>query len=256
MIHNFSTRLVKKKQLTTNIFLFHFQLIEPKTIDFKAGQYLMLKINDQWRLYSICSPDFIKDSFELVVEIVERGLGSTYLNNLKTGSYVNFQGPAGVFTIKRDDRDKIFLATGTGIAPIRSMITSNFQFPISKQVSNFQSPITKHFLFWGLRTRNDVCFFDEFKKFSGENQNFKFQICLSREKDFVGLDNHYFILGHINDGLLDFFNTRMSELRITNYELLNGYDYYICGGRDVVISMVEFLQKQGIRKENIFFEKF
>lgn len=247
MLQNFTTKLGEKTQLTSNVWKFKFSLVDPKTIDFKAGQYLILKIKDQCRLYSICSPDFIKDYFELVVEIVPGGLGSTYLDNLKVGDSVNFQGPAGLFTIKNSNLNKIFLATGTGIAPTRNMIYSN----IKHQTSNI-----KYYLFWGLKTRNDVCFFDELKKLAQENVNFQFKICLSREKDLVGLDSRYFMLGHINDGLMRSFEVILGSDPLKGPTLLNSYQYYICGGRDMVSSMVTFLQEQGIKKENIFFEKF
>jgi len=243
MLQSIVVKLSEKKQLTSNVFLFHFQLIDSKEINFKAGQYLMLKINNQCRLYSICSPDFNKESFELVVEIISGGLGSSYFNNLKVGDQVNFQGPAGMFTLRQTNKPKIFLATGTGIAPIRSMILS--------QKSKVKSQ--KYYLFWGLKTRQDVYFLDELKQLDNETmEQFKFHICLSREENLEGLDKRYFMLGHINDDLLAF----LSQLRITNYELLNDLEYYVCGGRDMVSSMVNFLKQQGINKENIFFEKF
>jgi Na+-transporting NADH:ubiquinone oxidoreductase subunit F len=246
MFQNYITELSEKKQLTANVFLFHFQLIDLKTIDFKAGQYLMLKINGQCRLYSICSPDYIKDSFELVVEMVPGGLGSTYFDNLKVGDRVDFQGPAGCFTLKATSRDKIFLATGTGIAPIKSMI-------YEVQSSKFK---VQSYLFWGLKTRQDVYFLEELKQLSNETmEQFKFYICLSREKDLAGLDPHYFMSGHINDGLQQLMSN-FPALPAGRQFPISNFEYYICGSREVVSSMVEFLQKQKIAKENIFFEKF
>jgi len=266
MLSNFRTQLIKKEQLISNVFLFRFHLVEPPEINFKAGQYLLLKIKDQSRLYSICSPDFIKNYFELVVEMVPGGLGSTYLSNLKIGEVVNFQGPAGLFVLRETNKPKIFLATGTGIAPIRAMIISkilpaqagknqkskrHIKNQKNNNTPNNQLLITNnYYLFWGLRTRNDVYFFEEFKKLSEENSNFQFKICLSRERELIGLDDHYFILGHINDGLLQQFNN------LTIKQSKNNFDYYLCGDRKMIVSMTEFLQKQGVEKENIFFEKF
>ncbi len=250
MLNAYKTILTEKTSLTANVFLFRFQLLEPKEINFKSGQYLILKIEDQPRLYSICSSNSIKEYFELVVEIVTGGLGSTYLNNLKVGDSVNFQGPAGMFTLKENNKPKIFLATGTGIAPTKSMITS--------QKSKVKSQ--KSYLFWGLKTRKDVYFFDELKKLAQENVNFQFKICLSREKDLAGLDSRYFMLGHVTNG---FESVMVSHSQLKQQKLaqpiltdLTDCDYYLCGGRDMVSSMVTFLQEKGTKKENIFFEKF
>lgn len=241
MLENYTAQLTKKTRLASNVYLFHFQLIKPKTINFKPGQYLMVKVNDQSRLYSICSSNFIKDGFHLVIEIIKGGLASTYFENLKIGERVFFQGPAGVFTLKDNDRDKIFLATGTGIAPIKSMIISSLQSQKRKE---------KYFLFWGLKKREDVYFFDRFKKLKQENPNFVFKICLSREKDLRGLAADYFLLGHINDGLRQLWDN------LTKKKNKNNFDYYLCGSRQMVPSTASFLQEQGIGKENIFLERF
>lgn len=258
MLDVYKTYLTKKSRLTANVFLFRFQLLEPKQINFKAGQYLILKINNQSRLYSICSPDFIKDSFELIVEIISGGLGSTYLSNLERGEEVNFQGPAGMFTLRQNNKPKIFLATGTGIAPIRSMISSRFKI----QGSRLKFKSQNFYLFWGVKTRQDVYFLDELKQLSNKTAGqFKFLICLSREKNLVGLDRRHFILGHINDGLLQQFYPKSDKIgfgrnNLTMRQFNNDFDYYVCGSRQVVSSMVAFLQDWGIDKKNIFFEKF
>ena len=132
----------KKTQLNSNTYLYNFDLLEPKEIIFKPGQYVMLKVpsgkGPVSRLYSIASPDTAKNSFDLIIEIVPGGLASNYLFSLGEKSEVIFQGPAGMFGLKKNERDKIFMVTGTGIAPIRSILISN----IKNQ---------KYYLFWGLK---------------------------------------------------------------------------------------------------------
>lgn len=240
MINKYNARLIEKKQLTKDVFWFKFALKEPEVLNFKAGQYLIFEtLDNQSRLYSISSSDYIKNNFELVIQVVQNGAASNYFANLKTGKIVSFQGPAGIFNLQTENRHKIFLATGTGIAPIRSMILSLLNPKLL--ITNYELPIIR--LFWGLKTRDDVYFFDEFKKFSADNQNFNFKICLSREKKLERLDDKYFMLGHINDELL--------KLKVKNQ-----FEYYVCGSRHIVSSIVDFLKEQGIFKENIFFEKF
>src|SRR3972149_8574318 len=145
MLLTYKTILTKKTQLNSNTYLYHFDLLEPKEIIFKPGQYVMLKVpSDKGplsRLYSIASSNTIKDSFELIIGIIPGGLASNYLFSLKENTEIIFQGPAGVFSIKENDRGKIFLITGTGIAPIRSMIISNFKFLISKKIPNSKCQI-------------------------------------------------------------------------------------------------------------------
>ncbi|MFH0979808.1 MAG: FAD-dependent oxidoreductase [Candidatus Roizmanbacteria bacterium] len=229
MLLTYKTVLTKKKLLVGNIFLFTFKLIDPPEINFIPGQYLILKVNEKSRLYSIASPNTIKNRLEFIIEIIPKGMASNYLMNLKENDEVSFQGPAGQFTLRENNKQKIFLVTGTGIAPVRSML-KNFQFPIF----NFQ-------LFWGLKTYKDVYFLDELKEFN-------LKICLSREQNFdmiPELDRKYFDLGHVDKCIEKLFINGLTDC-----------EYYLCGRREVVDSLKNFLIFKNIPQENIIFEKF
>jgi len=238
MLLTYKTLLTKKVQLNSDTFLYHFDLLEPKEIIFKPGQYIMLKVPSEKglvsRLYSIASRNIVKNSFELIVEIVPGGLASNYLFSLSEKTEVVFQGPAGMFGLKENDRSKIFLVTGTGIAPIRSMLNSKFE---------TQNP--KYFLFWGQKNYKDVYLFDELKQFN-------LKICLSREQNFEMIpeaDKRFFELGHVDSCFEKQFN--FEEIKQQN-----NFDFYLCGGRLVVESLKQFLLSKNIPQENIIFEKF
>jgi len=237
MLTTFKVRLSKKTQLTPSVFLFHFQLIDPQEINFLAGQYLILSVpqpsgNFIKRLYSIASAPTEKNSLELVVEVVNDGAGTTYLKNLNINDEVIFQGPAGAFTLKENDKNKIFLATGTGIAPTRSMIRS--------QISDLRFKI---FLYWGLKYFRDIYLFEELKNYALRITNFNFKICLSREENLDMIkdeDKKYFSLGHID-----------SQCPKTK-----DADYYLCGSPQIVESLQKCILQNGTPQENIFSEKF
>lgn len=253
MINIFKASLTEKKQLTADVFLFSFDLINPDKIEFEAGQYLILKVNNQPRLYSIFSSEENKKSMQLLVKIIPDGVASTYLTNLKSGDQVEFQGPAGAFKLQQNRRDKIFLATFTGLAPLYSMITSCL-----KMEKKLTQP--KLYLFWGLRHFSDICLLDELKQLSINNQQFKFFICLSRETDLSKIKDEnkkYFKLGRIND-VWQKFNSQLIKQcsNVTMKQFINNFDYYLCASRDVVESLKQYLIEKGIAKENIFSEKF
>src|SRR3989338_4572013 len=107
------------------------------------------------RLYSILTPPTEKEHFDIVVEIFPTGLASQYLLQLKEDEEVIFQGPAGVFILKENDRPKIFLATGTGIVPMMSILQTNCQKLGAK---------CNMTLFWGLPTHKDLYLFNELKQ--------------------------------------------------------------------------------------------
>lgn len=233
MLQLFKTKLSKKTKLTSNVFLFHFDILGNKKLNFKAGQYVILKIKDKTRLYSIVSSQDKKDSFELIVEIIPNGVGSIYFRNLKVGDISEFQAPAGVFTLRKNNENTIFLATGTGIVPIRSILRS----------INYSKKI---YLFWGLKKLKDIYLFNEFKKIQKENKNFHFKICVSREKDLLKIDDEnkkYFSIGRVSRQLNKLNN-------------LNNFCFYLCGSVIIVESLKQELIKKGINENNIVLEKF
>jgi ferredoxin-NADP reductase len=243
MLILYQTQLTKKINLASNVYLFEFSLIEPKEISFLAGQYLILLVPSKGetisRLYSIASPPWQKNSFELVVELIEGGVGSTYLKNLKIGDKALFKGPAGMFTLKETSKNKVFFATGTGIAPIRSMIMESQKLEVKSQ----------KFLFWGLRKKEDVYFLDEFKKIKEKDKNFEFKICLSKETSLSKVESDFFSLGHVD---YVFEKELFPKIKKTIFD----FEFYLCGGRVVVESLRQFLLQKNIPQSAIFFEKF
>lgn len=245
MIQTFKTTLTKKTKLTSDVFIFDFTLTEPINLSFIPGQYMVMDVvqaNSEVvkRLYSIASSNSIKNSFELMIKIIPGGIAGEYLSRLEIGHTVNFQGPAGVFVMRESVRSKVFLVTGTGIAPILSMLRSS------------STQIQHQMLLWGLPYYNDVCLFDELKQLhSNPLLNFQFKICLSREPNLEMVsenDKKYFVVGRITAGL---------DLCIQNAEcLISNSDFYLCSGRDIIDSLKALLFEKGVPKEQVFFEKF
>lgn len=245
MLSSYKTKLAYKMQLAPDMWLFGFDLQDGQEIQFTAGQYLILNIpgdseDVSKRMYSIASPAFQKQSFDIVVKIIKGGIAGEYLMRLKVGEEADFQGPAGVFVLKDNPVDKVFFATGAGIAPIRSMILTEFH--------NEEEARHNYHLFWGLRTVKDVYFQDELHVLSQKYPNFHFYICLSQEQNLDGVeedDKKHFIIGRVDRG----FTTVLGFI-------YKDHDFYVCGASAVVESLRNFLLQNSVPKEKIFFEKF
>ena len=115
---------------TYNTRRFWITVPELDSFEFIPGQFvtLDLPIDDRpakrIRSYSIASWPDGTNVFELLIVLLEGGLGTTYLfNEIKEGSELTLRGPQGVFTLPETlDKDFYLICTGTGIAPFRSMI--------------------------------------------------------------------------------------------------------------------------------------
>jgi len=102
-------------------------------------------------------------------------------------------------------------------------------------------------LFWGLKTKKDIYFFDELKKLSNQGLNFK--ICLSREKNLESVnqsEKEFFYLGHVDDCCLNDFRS----------DKLNDFEYYICGSKKIVNSIKNRLMINKVEENKIFLEKY
>ena len=130
------------REVTPRVWVARFALENPKEMDFLAGQYCSFKLSESIRrTFSISTSPEEKHAFEICADIRPMGPGSVWLMNLKPGDPVEFVGPLGKFVIDRESpRDRVFIATGTGIAPIRSMIYETLE-----SNGKFKG---KSFLFW------------------------------------------------------------------------------------------------------------
>lgn len=243
MLQKINAKLVEKSKLNDDTDYLKFELIEPTQIDFTAGQYVLVQIPKpegglNLRHFSIANPPAQNQHLEFLAKIIPGGVASEYFLALGVGDTMLSQGPIGLFRLHESERDKIFLATGTGLAPILSILRS--------WDTNKSHAVR---LFWGLRKYEDVYYLDKFKKLAETIHGFRFTICLSREEDLSKIpemDREYFQIGHID-------HVYANTIEKTNASL---YDYYLCGGRAVVESLRQFLNEYGAPGPQVFFEKF
>ena len=127
------------------------------------------------RNYSVASWPNGSNKFELIITYLKGGKMSEYLfNEAKVGDEFAYRGPMGVFTLpEKIDRDIFFVSTGSGISPFRSMLG---------WIAENKIPTKNIKLFFGTRTKEDIPYYDEMKKYEELIPNFKFVPCLSREK--------------------------------------------------------------------------
>ncbi len=250
MIKAFQATLTKRAELTHDMTLFSFEIIND-SLEFLAGQYviMMVKLTNgeiARRLYSISSESQNTKSFDLLVKLIPNGVGSTHLDGLKVGESASFQGPAGVFTMKDSDtaKPKVFLAISSGIAPIYSILRSRILDGVTTE---------KWYLFWGVRTSKDLYWIKEFEELQQKNPMFQYVFCLSRETE-ISQDAmpKNCALGRIDAGLQ---KTVLQAIK-GNPELINGFEYYVCGSVEAVDSLRQTLLNEGVEKKQIHFEKF
>lgn len=245
MIQTYKARLHKKTQVSSETWVFRFELTQGAPLTFVPGQYLILFVpqgqTQARRLFSISTPPSEGNEFELLVKLIPGGAASEYLHHLAPTEEVTFQGPAGMFYLRERGKNIIFMATGTGLAPIRSILLATLE--------KLSSPV---YLFWGLRTSQDAYYLQEFESLKRKNPHFSYTLCFSRDQEFLAVDEslrNYCRTGRVPQ-VIDTM-TQGGELMVDNSS-----DYYLCGGRGAVDTFREYLGGKGVERGNIFFEKF
>jgi len=227
-------KLVHKKQLTHDVIELHFE--SNPSFSFQPGQFYSVIVpgagpggRDLRRAYSIASgPE--NRLMELCVKVVEGGPGTQYLDSLKIGDTMKGMAPYGDFVYKTGShKDVVFIATGTGIAPYRSML-------YSKIYADNKARSVK--LLFGARDQNDLLYVDELKPVLGEN----LILMLSRCNDEVPGCHK----GRVTDWL------RGNTVSIHWHET----EFYLCGNGAMIDEVKQILAGHGVEKHNIHQEVY
>ncbi len=217
----------------------HLEFVAPgmERFDFSAGQFVSLVApkpdgKEITRAYSVASPPRGDNTFDLCLNRVQDGFMSNYLCGLQEGAEVRWHGPYGGFTLRRPLRDAMFIATGTGIAPIRGMLQWLFAEPERNRDREF-------WLFYGTRFRDSIYYADEFTRLEQQNPNFHYIVTLSRGGgDWPGLT------GYVQDHV-----QHIAEERRDMHA-------YICGLNAMVSANRELLARLGWDRTSIVYERY
>lgn len=223
---------------------------------FVPGQWLSVKANapdgeEHTRAYSIASaPGNGRIAFCL--NRVQEGYMSNYLCDLAIGEDITFQGPFGDFILRPPLRDTVFIATGTGIAPFRSMLHTLFEPGTSGPEINratspsnnppHEDPMAQSHEFWlvfGARSEQDIYYRGEFERLASEHKNFHFLPTLSRgAPDWQGLR------GYVQEHIVPIVGGRKDM------------HAYICGLDKMVRANRDLLKGLGWDRRSIRYEKY
>ncbi len=141
--------------------------------------------------------------------------------------------PLGYFVVRNPQRDAVFVATGTGIAPMRSMLESMLDAGLSHDDPRQLT------LIFGVRYEHSLLYRDEFERLAAGHPNFRFWPTLSRpEPSWTGRT------GHVQRHLAEAVGERRD------------LDVYICGLKAMVDDVRVMLKGMGFDRKQIIYEKY
>jgi Na+-transporting NADH:ubiquinone oxidoreductase subunit F len=164
------------------------------------------------------------------------GVVSSYLFNLKPGDTATIAGPYGEFYARETKNEMVFIGGGTGMAPMRSHILDQLlRINTDRKIS-----------FWfGVRSKRDLFYHEEFQRLAAEHPNFTYTAALSAPR----ADDDW-------DGPVGFIHSVAYEQYLSQHPAPEDCEYYMCGPPLMIAAVQRMLTNLGVPEENVMFDDF
>ena len=140
---------VEKLEKIHDVAVLSLKIPVTERLQFLAGQYIDILMKEgKHRSFSLANAPYADGLLELHIRHMPGGTFSDHVfNTLKEKDLLRFRGPLGSFFLREDgDTPMLFIASGTGFAPVKAMIEQLLHSGCSR----------KMVLYWGARTRDDL----------------------------------------------------------------------------------------------------
>jgi CDP-4-dehydro-6-deoxyglucose reductase len=197
---------------TPDVAILRLKLPAGSNLRFRAGQYVEVILEDgARRSFSIANAPHEQGAIELHVRHVPGGMFTTQVfKQLKQGDTLTIEGPRGGFYLRDENRPVVLVASGTGFAPIKSMMLDGIRRKLAGPA----------FLYWGGRRKQDLYMLDLAESWVKRTSSFSFRPVLSAPE---ATDAWAGRTGLVHEAVL------------ADFPDLSAYDVYACG----VPAMVE-----------------
>jgi CDP-4-dehydro-6-deoxyglucose reductase len=222
-------RVQKMEKIAHDVMVLYLKLPANEFLQFLAGQYIdILQKDDKPRSFSLANAPHENEFLELHVRNIAGGAFTRHVfSEMKERDILRIKGPLGKFFLREDsDKPIIFVASGTGFAPVKAIIEHAMHIGIKRPMH----------LYWGVRKQSDLYMLDETKKW--EEYGIKFTPVVSDET-WAGRT------GFVHQAVVD------------DYSDLSEYQVYACGAPVVVeAAHRDLTQKCKLPNEEFFSDAF
>ena len=230
-------RLVEVKALNPEVGHYVFESLGGPVFEFHPGQHVCLSKSfggtEIQRFYSVASAPDGTNRFAVCCNPVrDSSPFGEYLRRIQPGEVVTYSGPAGNFRLNQPLRESVFIAHGTGITPIRSMLHHLLQKQNPGDV-----PLM---LLYGARNPKWLFYEDEFRQLASQHPNFRFWPTLSRPVN--GWEGRQ---GYVQAHLDALLKGRQPAI-----------DFYLCGRPVMIGEVCRRLRQAGFDESALIYEKF
>ena len=230
----FPVRVESLEALTHDVMLMKLKLPSTDKLQFVAGQYLEFLLKDgKRRAFSIASPSYESSLLEIHLRLIPGGEFTEYVfKEMKEKSILRVEGPFGNFFL-RDDSTKpiIFVAGGTGFAPIKGMIEESIEKKLTRPIK----------LYRGARVLEDLYMDALCKKWANEFKHIEYIPVLSES---------------LKEGAWEGRTGLVHEAVLEDFVNLNDYQLYCCGAPQMVEVAHKAFIAQGLPEDEFYSDAF
>lgn len=227
-------RVEKMQKLSHDVMALYLKLPSNERLQFMAGQYVEFLLKDgKRRAFSLANAPHNDELLELHLRLVAGGQFTQYVfSEMHEKAILRFEGPFGSFYLREDsDRPLIFVAGGTGFAPIKGIVEHAIQ----------QKDPRKMVIYWGARTLADLYMHELPQQWQQEHPNITFIPVLSEPLP----ENNW-------QGRTGLVHVAVME----DFDALNDYQIYCCGAPQMVDIAHLAFQAHGLPAEEFFSDSF
>ena len=226
-------RVDKMEKVAPDVMVLKLKLPTNERLQFLAGQYIDILLKDQKpRSFSLANAPHLDEYLELHIRNIAGGAFTQHVfNEMKERDILRFKGPLGSFFLHEEsDRPIIFVASGTGFAPVKAIIEHALYIGL-------KCPM--HF-YWGARTLSDLYMLDMARQW--ESSGIKFTPVLSEP---AATDNWQGRTGFVHHAVMEDFAD------------LSGHEVYACGAPVVVeAAHRDFTSQRGLLGDAFYSDAF
>ncbi len=228
-------RVQKLERLADDVIVMYLKLPANERLQFLAGQYLEFLLKDgSRRSFSMANAPHDDEFLQLHVRHVPGGKFTDHVfGKMKERDILRFEGPQGTFFLREDSEKPIVLvASGTGFAPIKSILETAFHKGIAR-------PMT---LYWGGRRPKDLYLDDLPAKWAAEHPDFRYVPVVS---DALPEDGWTGRAGFVHLAVME------------DYPDLSGHQVYACGVPVMVeAARRDFIGRCGLPEDEFYADSF
>ena len=235
-IRTMPARVERVEKPAEDVAVLFLKLPTGERLQFLAGQYIdILLKNGKRRSFSMANAPHNDQLIELHVRKSPGGAFSSYVfDEMKERAILRFEGPLGTFYLRNDDSGKplIFVAGGTGFAPIKAIIEHAFHHGEDRPMV----------LYWGVRSKKDLYMPELPLRWQQEHPHFTYIPVLS---DPLPGDQWQGRTGLVHQAVLD------------DFQDLSGYQVYACGAPAMTdVARQTFVDQRGLPEDEFYCDAF